>query len=156
MNSYYNVLPTVFSLSRSPSPLFPPYMYVFIFTWGGGRARQLDEGNNTKGCDALGAQECAFILITGGTFLQLHTARLKNGASTAASPAYNLFQQCKQLHAFSTWSFHIQGQYLQFGFLQVPINIGTHLSLSGWLIGLLSLPASLCFPSTTTSALVSN
>lgn len=55
MNSYYNVLPTVFSLSRSPSPLFPPYMYVFIFTWGGGRARQLDEGNNTKGCDALGA-----------------------------------------------------------------------------------------------------
>lgn len=53
MNSYYNVLPTVFSLSLSP--LFPPCMYVFIFTWGGGRGRQLDEGNNTKGCNALGA-----------------------------------------------------------------------------------------------------
>lgn len=53
MNSYYNVLPTLFSLSLS-SP-FPPYIYVFIFTWGGGGGRQLDAGNITKGCDALGA-----------------------------------------------------------------------------------------------------
>lgn len=110
MNSYYNcvahcVFP--FSLSLLLSPPFPPYMYVLIFTWGGGRGRQFDEGNNTKGCNALGAEECAFILLTGGTFLELRTAWLKNGASTAASLAYNLFQQCKQLHAFSTWSFHI-------------------------------------------------
>lgn len=100
-NSYYNVWPTVFSLSsRLP-------IYVFIFTWGGGGGRQLDAGNITQGCDALGAQEYAFILITGGTFLQLCFAWLENGASTATSLAYSLFQSCKHLDAFSTQSFQI-------------------------------------------------
>lgn len=92
MNSYYNVLPTVFSLSLSLSPPSSPHIYFFIFTWGGGGGRQLDAGNITKGCDAVGAQASAFILLTGGTFLQLRVAWLESGASTATSLAYNLFQ----------------------------------------------------------------
>lgn len=93
MNSYYNVLPTVFSLPLSPFPPPPPiYIYVFIFTWGGGGGRQLDAGNISKRCDALGARAYAFILLTGGTFSQLRIAWLENGASTATSLAYNLFQ----------------------------------------------------------------
>jgi len=129
----------------SLSPLFPPpiYIYVFIFTWGGGGGRQLDAGSTTKGRHAFGAQEHALSLLTGGTFSQLRLAGLENGASTATSLAYNPFQQRKHLDAFRPRSFQISGQYLQFGFLRVPADIGTALSRPGRLTGWLAFSACL-------------